>query len=523
MADLIEGTPISGLPVGIAPAGTEVFPIVQAGATVQVTLAQLIFLASSSLDIPSLLDILTSSLTATQLNTALNTRINLVDAADTVSGSVNARVKASTDAAVANLASETANRITGDSTTLGSAQTYSETWAYSKSATDSAILAEGASLTTAFGIGDAATLAQANTDMETYTYSSSGVDAAIAESASELTTNYESADATTLTDAKSYTYGQSTIDGAFASQYSALTANYQSADTTTENNAKSYADAAVSTQATVQATTDGGLLAQYTVKVDANGYVAGYGLASTLVDGTPSSAFIIRADSFAVGPNSTIAGVTPAYTFLVQATATTIGGESVPAGVYFNNAYIQNGSFETIKLANQAITIPSSAYSDVPIVLNRDSVSNSVGIPPVIYRGNGLNAAVLISVTFTSSGAPVEIECGAAFAADIPGGVICALNLVLDCDGTILMEMPVSYLINVAASSATTLANSGALPPYKHTPGAGSHTYTLRGYWTGTSGATLTGSATPPYYSPSTYSGQPVATNYGIVTLETKK
>ncbi len=43
-----------------------------------------------------------------------------------------------------------------------------------------------------------------------------------------------------------------------------------------------------------------GTEAQYTIKIDNNGHVAGFGLSSTSVNGTPTSAFVIRADKFAI-------------------------------------------------------------------------------------------------------------------------------------------------------------------------------------------------------------------------------
>ncbi|PRC93101.1 host specificity protein J [Solimicrobium silvestre] len=49
-----------------------------------------------------------------------------------------------------------------------------------------------------------------------------------------------------------------------------------------------------------QAKSIDGLSAQYTVKTDVNGYVAGYGLATTIVEGIPQSDFTILADRFAV-------------------------------------------------------------------------------------------------------------------------------------------------------------------------------------------------------------------------------
>ena len=94
----------------------------------------------------------------------------------------------------------------------------------------------------------------------------------------------------------------------------------------------------------------GGLEAQYTVKIDANGYVSGFGLASTAVNGTPFSEFIVKADRFAIG--SPQGEVIP---FVVQTTPTTSNGESVPAGVYMDAAYIKNGTITRAKIGNAVI------------------------------------------------------------------------------------------------------------------------------------------------------------------------
>ena len=58
------------------------------------------------------------------------------------------------------------------------------------------------------------------------------------------------------------------------------------------------ATAAVQTEATARADADGTLFAQYTVKVDVAGNVAGYGLASVAVNGVTKSDFGVRADKF---------------------------------------------------------------------------------------------------------------------------------------------------------------------------------------------------------------------------------
>lgn len=88
-----------------------------------------------------------------------------------------------------------------------------------------------------------------------------------------------------------------------------------------------------------------GLEGQYTVKIDNNGYVSGFGLASTPVNGTPFSEFIVRADRFAVG-----SGNVDAIPFVVTTSTTILNGETVPPGVYIDQAYIKNGAITNAKI-----------------------------------------------------------------------------------------------------------------------------------------------------------------------------
>lgn len=73
-----------------------------------------------------------------------------------------------------------------------------------------------------------------------------------------------------------------------------------------------------------------GLEAQYTVKVDVNGKVAGYGLATTPKNGTPESKFIVNADRFGVGS----AGKADIFPFTVDTRQNRVGvnGELVVNG-----------------------------------------------------------------------------------------------------------------------------------------------------------------------------------------------
>lgn len=117
--------------------------------------------------------------------------------------------------------------------------------------------------------------------------------------------------------------------------------------------------ASLQTEANARATADGSLFGQYTVKLDLNGYVAGFGLASesTAANGTTSS-FAIRADRFYVAQPTTAGAqptVAPAIPFVVQTTETTINGVTVPAGVYMSDAFIANGTITNAKIGSAAV------------------------------------------------------------------------------------------------------------------------------------------------------------------------
>lgn len=109
-----------------------------------------------------------------------------------------------------------------------------------------------------------------------------------------------------------------------------------------------------------------GVEAKYSVKVDNNGHVSGFGLISTANDsGTVTSAFIVSADRFAIARpyNSSNTNVTTDYPFKVISSQTTINGTSVPAGVYINEAFIHNAQITNALIADATIT--SAKISDL--------------------------------------------------------------------------------------------------------------------------------------------------------------
>lgn len=171
---------------------------------------------------------------------------------------------------------------------------------------------------------------------------------------------------------------QTSLDGkASASQLNTLSTTVNGQTTTIQQNTTSI----------------NGILAKYTVKIDNNGYITGYGLLSSNNNGTPSSAFIIRADSFAlvmpgygnytpfaVGPagvvfngntvwNNVSGAGKPADNATVGATiGSNLSGKFTSSNIatYMDNAVIgtaqiADASVGTLKIAGNAVTVPASA------------------------------------------------------------------------------------------------------------------------------------------------------------------
>ena len=193
-----------------------------------------------------------------------------------------------------------------------------------------------------------------------------------------------------------------------------------SAQLSTEETTRASADSALSSSiTTLQSTVSGntasittqassinGLQAKYVVKIDNNGAVAGYGLASTAnSSGNIVSEFIVNADRFAImrgGSNTATASVP----FVVQASATTLNGESIPAGVYMADAFIKNGSIVSAKIGTlsadklTAGTISADRIGTNSINASKLRLDNSTitsqdisGIPTVIIKDLGVGNA----------------------------------------------------------------------------------------------------------------------------------
>ena len=187
---------------------------------------------------------------------------------------------------------------------------------------------------------------------------------------------------------------------ATATQFDQLAANYTNPTTGVANN--------VTLQQALETSASevDGLRGQYSVKIDTNGAVAGFGLSSTSTgSGNITSEFIVNADRFAImrGGSNTAAATVP---FIVQASSTTLNGEPVPAGVYMADAFIKNGSIASAKIgtlsANKitsdfisANRIDTNSIDASKLNLDNSTITsqNINGVPTVIIKDLGVGEA----------------------------------------------------------------------------------------------------------------------------------
>ena len=141
-----------------------------------------------------------------------------------------------------------------------------------------------------------------------------------------------------------------TLQSAIADGDSALYSRIDTVQTTVDDNTASIQ---------TQQQSINGLYAQYTVKVDVNGRVSGFGLASS----NTQSDFAIRADKFYIAPpEGTGKGDSP---FMVLTSSQTINGTVVPAGTYIKSAYIHDGSIDVAKINKASITSLSALSANI--------------------------------------------------------------------------------------------------------------------------------------------------------------
>jgi len=371
-----------------------------------------------------------SAAAATSQTAAANSATSASNSATASAGSASTAATKATEAATSSTAANAAKvdaqsardaANTYSVAAAGSAQTASTK---ADAAQTSANAASG-SATTATAARDAAegfkNTAQSQANAAATSASNASASATSASNSATSSTNSANSASTSAANALTYR-NQAAQSASDASGYATASAQDYSVINARLNNFGG-SGVTVEQNATATASTLTGLNAQYTVKIDNNGYVSGFGLASSApVNGTPSSEFIVRADRFSIGSP----GQSTVIPFIVQATATTINGVSVPAGVYINDAYIRNGTITNAKIANAAI-------DDAKII---NLSANKITAGTIDAERISINTNVLTSVYNPSTGRNMlQISGGAitndliATNANIDGAKIGTLNV----------------------------------------------------------------------------------------------
>lgn len=231
--------------------------------------------------------------------------------------------------------------------------------------------------------GNAATSAQLQSEQT----ARANADSALA---ADITTLNATVYDTTTGVAATYSGLQSEIT-ARANADSALSSSITSLTTTVNGNT-----------ASIQTNTSSinGVEAKYSVKVDNNGHVSGFGLISTANNGTVTSSFIVAADRFAIARpfNSSNTNVSTDYPFKVISNNFTYAadGTPIPQGVYIKDAFIHNSQITNAKIGDATITsakifdLSATKISSGTITIdNSNSIAIRQGKTAFSTAGNG--------------------------------------------------------------------------------------------------------------------------------------
>ena len=197
------------------------------------------------------------------------------------------------------------------------------------------------------------------------------------------------------------------IPGIQTTANAAATSAQLSTEATTRANADSALSSSVSTLSSTvgghttsiqtNATSVNGLSGQYSVKIDSNGHVAGFGLSSTTTTAGPTSAFIVRADKFAViNPASTADGLG----------TTTPTAANIPFFISGGTTYIKAAAILDASITNAKIgALGADKITTGTLSANRIAAS-SLNVSKLDLVGTGST----INLQSAASGARMQIQ-----------------------------------------------------------------------------------------------------------------
>ena len=239
-------------------------------------------------------------------------------------------------------------------------------------------------------------------------YTKTSADGAISAAITSYNTNTIGANYSTTADIQQAYYTKTQADTAFASTSDILNAQVDDPDGGTSQVTLAQA---MSTQADV----NGELKGQYTVKIDANGSIAGFGLASTTTAaGANTSEFYVNADRFAIITNQ--AGTAdPAWASGVAYA----NGARVEYGGDLFIARIAHTSYST-RVPPNALYWVAGTVVPFAVQATGTTTADGVYIPPGVY----MNSAMIKHATIT------DAQIGSVNADTITTGELDVANLI---------------------------------------------------------------------------------------------
>ena len=374
--------------------------------------------------------------------TSLNTEMTATENATTANANATSALDSRVTTAESGITSNASN-ITTLTSGLASSNTNITANAAAVTALDTRVTSAEGSITT-----NATNITSLNTEMtatETATTANtsavSALDTRVTSAEGSITSN-----ANSITSLNTSLTNSNTNISSNASALTALDTRVTSAEGSITSTASSLTQLTTTvggntTSISTNASSINGIEGKFTVKIDTAGHVSGYGLISTANDGTPTSEFGVRADTFWVSPPSNASAsaptsglykgyvwydssnnVTKYYTgsafsttpqtvpFVIKSTSGTVNGVTVPAGVYMDTAMIADATISNAQIGSlTADKITTSLLSTVDFYGNKIAGST-------IYLGGTVNYT-------TSGGSNVGISS------------VSSPNVVLDTNG----------------------------------------------------------------------------------------
>ena len=248
------------------------------------------------------------------------------------------------------------------------------------------------------------------------------------------------------------------------------------------------------TSISTQATSINGLEAQYTVKIDNNDRIAGFGLASTSATGTPTSEFVVIADKFSVvDPLST--SDTPIVPFSV-----TSGNIYMGTNVVISGSLITTGTISADRINIDGVTLDTSggqliiagggvdtnqialnAVSGIEVDFNSSTTATTINAANNPTYNSSTDEA---SVTIVTEGGPIDLFASFEFAASTyytntytavqlwlwrkTGATYTLIYYTYNpyMDKNLGLQLGVSYLDQPAAGTHTYIMQIGRVPSY---------------------------------------------------------